>query len=101
MSWQGYDRKIPNPRQEPLGDESRLAPAPRTRRKGRFAIEMRLATWRRTEDGLFRKWPGEMGDWRVLRRYTTESARDQALAKMVRVDHCPGRIEFRAGPSDE
>lgn len=99
MSWQGWDRKIPNPRQEPTPEPAPPSfhkPAAKKPKKP-WTIEVRFRKWKRGEGVGYLVRSEEMDEWSVLGRYATEEARDQALAKCVRVNHRPGHVEYRAG----
>lgn len=90
MSWQGWFNRGPSLRQEPTPE-----PAPLTFHKPRakrrilkpFAIEVRHLNWRWTSP-----------DWRIAAKFETAERRDAALAKFMRVDHRPGKTEYRAAP---
>lgn len=91
MGWQGWDSKGPNLRQEPTPE-----PAPPSfhkptskKREKPWTVEVKFPAW------MSRR---RKGEWGVLGRYATREARDQALAKFLRVDQREGWAEYRAGP---
>lgn len=103
MSWQGWDRKVPNPRREPTPEP---APPAFHKPKSRKARKLWAVQIRGTAGLGLKFFP----EWATLRRYRTQGDAETALAAYERGEsgrwskagYLPRETEYRlTGPDGE